>query len=247
VKARPRHPGDRAPLSKLMCACVAASSACTQAPSTHRDPPEARALRAELVVKLASHGHSARVLDAMRRVPRHLFVPGVSLGRAYADRPMPIGYDQTISQPTIVAVMSEALSLHGGERVLEIGTGSGYQAAVLSVQAREVYTIEIVPELAASARKRLADLGYTNVQVFTGDGYRGWPTQAPFDRIILTAAPPEVPAALFDQLAMGGVLVGPVGSSSFSQRLVRYTKAPAGFIVDELASVLFVPMVPAAD
>jgi protein-L-isoaspartate(D-aspartate) O-methyltransferase len=231
-----RLPGDRMPLSKLMCACVAASSACVQAPSAHRDPPEARALRAELAVKLASHGHGARVLDALRRVPRHLFVPGVSLGRAYADMPLPIGYDQTISQPTVVAMMSDALSLQGVERVLEIGTGSGYQAAVLSVLAREVYTIEIIPELAASARKRLAELGYTNVQVLTGDGYRGWPTQAPFDRIILTAAPPAVPAALFDQLAMGGVLVAPVGSSSFSQRLVRYTKTPAGLTVDELAS-----------
>jgi protein-L-isoaspartate(D-aspartate) O-methyltransferase len=208
------------------------------------DSEEARAYRAELVRGLATRVKDARVLDAMKRVPRHLFVPGVSLRRAYADAPAPIGYAQTISQPTIVAIMSEALELKGRERVLEIGTGSGYQAAILSLLASDVWTIEIVKELAEQARVRLRELGYTNVHVRAGDGYKGWPERAPFDRIILTAAPDDVPQALFDQLAEGGVLVAPVGPSGWRQRLLRYRKTAGRISSEDLGAVRFVPMVP---
>jgi protein-L-isoaspartate(D-aspartate) O-methyltransferase len=205
---------------------------------------EAQVRREELVRELASRVHSERVLAALRSVPRHLFVPDASLRDAYANEPLPIGHGQTISQPLVVGVMTEALALGGRERVLEVGTGSGYQAAVLSVLAAEVYTIEIVPELGQSSRKRLAELGYANVHVLIGDGYRGWPAHAPFDRILLTAAPPEVPAALFDQLTLGGILVAPVDSPPFGQRLLRYTKTKTGKKVDDLGWVTFVPMVP---
>src|SRR5262249_12815799 len=152
---------------------------------------------------------SDRVRGAMMRVPRHLFVPGASLEEAYDDAPFPIGHGQTISQPAVVAVMTEALELGGRERVLEGGTGSGSEAAVLSLLSSDVYTIEIVTDLAEIARERLATLGYANVHVRAGDGYAGWPEHAPFDRIIVTAAPPELPRALVDQLAEGGVLVAP--------------------------------------
>ena len=205
---------------------------------------EAQGLREELVSGLAARVPSERVLAALRSVPRHRFVPGASLRDAYANTPLPIGHGQTISQPLIVGMMTEALALGGRERVLEVGTGSGYQAAVLSVLAGEVYTIEIVPELGQSARKRLAELGYKNVHVLIGDGYRGWPEHAPFDRILLTAAPPEVPAALFAQLTLGGVLVAPVDSPPFGQKLLRYTKTKTGVSVDDLGWVAFVPMVP---
>jgi protein-L-isoaspartate(D-aspartate) O-methyltransferase len=180
----------------------------------------------------------------MVAVPRHLFVPGMPLARAYADRPQPIGHEQTISQPTIVAVMTQALALRGGERVLEIGTGSGYQAAVLSRLAREVFTIEIVAPLGETARARLAKLGYANVHVRIGDGYKGWPEEAPFDRVLLTAAPPEIPKALTDQLAEGGILVAPVGPDGAVQELVRWTKRKGKIQEDKLGAVRFVPMVP---
>jgi protein-L-isoaspartate(D-aspartate) O-methyltransferase len=209
------------------------------------DTPEAQALRAELVKALSTRVRSERVLAALRRVPRHQFVPGEPLRRAYDNTPLPIGHGQTISQPAVVATMTDALSLRETDRVLEIGTGSGYQAAILSVLARKVYSIEIVPELGQAARKRLARLGYANVEVMIGDGYRGWPKHAPFDRILLTAAPPQVPKALFDQLAQGGILVAPVGESAWwGQRLLRYTKKPTGMEVEELGWVAFVPMVP---
>ena len=221
-----------------------APSAVPAAAATSSDSREADALRDELVGHLAREVRSERVLEAMRRVPRHLFVPRASLRRAYADMPLPIGNDQTISQPTVVAVMTEALELSGRERVLEIGTGSGYQAAILSVLAREVYTIEIVPELGEAARKRLAELGYSNVHVLVGDGYEGWPAEAPFDRVIVTAAPPELPRALVEQLVEGGVLVAPVGRSPWAQRLLRYRKTHRGTTVEDLGAVAFVPMVP---
>jgi protein-L-isoaspartate(D-aspartate) O-methyltransferase len=195
------------------------------------------------VRELAADVRDERVLDALRRVPRHLFVPGASLELAYANRPLSIGHDQTISQPLIVAIMSEALRLEGTERVLEIGTGSGYQAAVLAVLAKQVYTIEIVPELGETARARLAGLGHANVQVRIGDGYLGWPEQAPFDAILVTAAPREVPAALLAQLADGGTLVAPVGRSSQTQRLHRYRKQGNRIALDDLGAVRFVPMV----
>jgi protein-L-isoaspartate(D-aspartate) O-methyltransferase len=179
----------------------------------------------------------------MERVPRHLFVPGVSLQRAYANYPAPIGYGQTISQPTVVAIMTEALDLTGRERVLEIGTGSGYQAAILSLLASAVYSIEIVPELAEDARLRLLRMGYANVHVRAGDGYKGWPERAPFERILVTAAPDEVPQTLLDQLAEGGVLVTPVGPSGTSQRLLRYRKVRGRTSSEDLGGVRFVPMV----
>ncbi len=207
------------------------------------DPPAMRAQRAELVRELGLHIRSKRVLEAMAKVPRHAFVPESMAARAYHDVPLPIGHDQTVSQPFIVALMTEALQLGGGERVLEIGTGSGYQAAVLSSLAREVYTVEILPSLGEEARTRLARLGYQNVHVLVGDGYQGWPEQAPFDRVLVTAAPPEVPKALFDQLAVGGVLVAPIGEWYSGQRLKRYVKTAAGVEETDLGAVRFVPMV----
>lgn len=181
-----------------------------------------------------------RVLAAMREVPRHEFVPEPWRHLAYSDRPLPIGYEQTISQPYIVALMSEALALTGDEIVLEIGTGSGYQAAVLCELASHVYTIEIVPQLAERAQAVLEMLEYKNVSVKAGDGYRGWPEHAPFDAIMLTAAPEHVPQPLLDQLKPGGRLVLPVGGGL--QHLVRMTRTPDGFESDTLAAVRFVPM-----
>ena len=242
-----------APLVLLSCQPVPPSStdadgprsAPVEAPPVARasDPDLARAYRAELVRSLALEIGDARVLEAMARVPRHLFVPGVSLARAYEDEPAPIGFDQTISQPTVVAWMSSALELRGRERVLEIGTGSGYQAAVLSVLSADVYTIELVPQLAADADERLRRLGYANVHVRAGDGYAGWPEHAPFDRVIVTAAPERVPAALFEQLADGGVLVAPVGGERREQKLVRYRKRGGHVEAQDLGYVRFVPMV----
>ena len=151
------------------------------------------------------------VLDAMNRVERHQFVPVFLRSFAYHDGPLPIGEDQTISQPYIVALMTELLAVDSEDRVLEIGTGSGYQAAVLAEISKEVYTIEILPSLAASAERRLAKLGYMNVHVRAGDGYLGWPEEAPFDGIMLTAAPDEMPTPLVDQLKVGGRIVAPIG------------------------------------
>lgn len=181
-----------------------------------------------------------RVLAAMGRVPRHLFVPEVERREAYADYPLPIGHEQTISQPYVVAYMSQALGLEGDERVLEIGTGSGYQAAVLAELCREVYTIEIVPELAASARALLAELGYRNVQVRAGDGYRGWPEAAPFDAVIVTAAPDHVPEPLVAQLREGGRMIVPVGA--VDQDLVLIERGPRGVVQRRVMPVRFVPM-----
>ena len=183
------------------------------------------------------------VLKAMRQTPRHLFVPEAERPRAYEDRPLPIGHRQTISQPYIVASMSELLDVRAGDRVLEIGTGSGYQAAILSQLAARVYSIEIVEALARVATERLSTLGYANVSIRAGDGYQGWPEQAPFDRIILTAAPPEVPEALLAQLKNGGRLVAPVGREW--QELVVVEKDAEGKISERVQyAVMFVPMVP---
>jgi len=184
----------------------------------------------------------ARVLDALKRVPRHEFVPGHLRRQAYADRPLPIGHDQTISQPYIVGLMTETARVGPGDKVLEIGTGSGYQAAVLSVLAQEVFSIEIVPELAESAAARLKEMGYANVTVRCGDGYKGWPEEAPFDAIIVTAAPPHIPKELLRQLKPGGRLVIPVGA--LFQDLVLVTKDADGKTREErLIPVRFVPMV----
>lgn len=207
------------------------------------DPDAARAYRRELLRELSGDIRDRRVLSAMMRVPRHLFVPEASLRLAYVNAPVPIGYDQTISQPTVVALMTEALRLTGRERVLEIGTGSGYQAAILSMLAAEVYSIEVVTELAEEARQRLHALGYANVRVRAGDGYAGWPEKAPFDRVLLTAAPERVPGALFEQLSDHGVLVAPVGPTDRTQALRRYSKAGPRISVEDLGPVQFVPMV----
>jgi protein-L-isoaspartate(D-aspartate) O-methyltransferase len=185
------------------------------------------------------------VLRVMRQVPRHLFVPESARAHAYEDYPIPIGQGQTISQPYIVGLMTELLEPARTQRVLEIGTGSGYQAAVLSRLVRHVYTVEIVPELARSAAATLKELGYGNVTVRAGDGYQGWPAEAPFDRIILTAAPPRIPQVLLDQLRPGGRLVAPEGALPFAQELMVVEKARDGKLVRRsIIPVMFVPMVP---
>jgi protein-L-isoaspartate(D-aspartate) O-methyltransferase len=184
----------------------------------------------------------ARVLTVLAQTARHKFVPSEMVPFAYKDRPLPIGEDQTISQPYIVALMTELLDLSGTEKVLEIGTGSGYQAAVLSPLVADVYTIEIVKTLALRAQKILEELGMKNVYVRWGDGYKGWPDEAPFDRIIVTAAPDEVPSALIDQLRAGGKLVIPVGK--YWQELKVITKVSRSQIDEQsIIPVRFVPMV----
>ncbi len=180
------------------------------------------------------------VLEALRAVPRHLFVPEDARNAAYADHPLPIGHGQTISQPYIVALMTELLELSGGEKVLEIGTGSGYQAAVLAHLGAAVYSIEIVAPLAQQARRDLERAGYAGVHLRTGDGYRGWLEEAPFDRVILTAAPREIPEPLIDQLAVGGILVAPVGEGV--QDLVVVRKTEHGLERRTVEAVRFVPM-----
>ncbi len=203
--------------------------------------PTAPARRRMVEEQLAARGiEDARVLAAMGKVPRHALVPADVRAQAYADSPLPIGGGQTISQPYIVAYMTEQLALKGGARVLEVGTGSGYQAAILGELAAEVYTIEIVPALARRAAADLARLGYRNVVVREGDGYRGWPEKAPFDAIVVTAAPPEVPAPLIEQLKPGGRLVLPVGDDY--QELLRVTKDAQGVRRQRLLPVRFVPM-----
>lgn len=182
-----------------------------------------------------------RVIAAMLKVERHLFVPDKLRDIAYADEPLPIGNGQTISQPYIVAYMTEALGLKPEDRVLEIGTGSGYQAAVLAEIVKEVYSIELLKPLADMARERLARLGYKNIEVVCGDGYKGLPEKAPFDAILITAAPPEIPDELIGQLKVGGKMIVPVGT--FFQELVLITKREAGFKRESLIPVRFVPMV----
>jgi len=181
-----------------------------------------------------------RVLQVMREVPRHLFVPAQSEAMAYQDYPLPIAANQTISQPYVVAFMSELLDLDGSEKVLELGTGSGYQAAVLSGLAREVYTIEIISLLAEEARERLRGLGYANVNVRRGDGFLGWPEEAPFDAIVVTFAVPEIPAPLIDQLKEGGILVAPEGD--WYQEIIILKKRDGKIHKERSIPVRFVPM-----
>lgn len=195
-----------------------------------RDQIEARGVR------------DPRVLDAMGRVPRERFVPGGSEALAYRDAPLSIGHGQSISQPYIVAVMSEAAAIGPDAVVLEVGTGSAYQAAILGELARQVYSLEVVPELAQRAAALLRELGYHNVQARHGDGYAGWPEHAPFDAIVVTAAPPVVPAALTQQLKVGGRLVVPVGTDD--QQLLVVRRTADGFTEQRLMPVRFVPMVP---
>ncbi len=183
-----------------------------------------------------------RVLEAMRRVPRELFVPESELARSCIDAPLPIGHGQTISQPYIVAVMTEWLQLEGHERVLEIGTGSGYQTAVLAQIAASVYTVEIIPELATRSRRLLQqELHYENIHFHLGQGRLGWPQEAPFDRILVTAAAPDIPEALTQQLLDGGVLVIPVGSSW--QSLTRFRRRDSLLHSESTMAVTFVPLV----
>ena len=181
-----------------------------------------------------------KVLGAMEEVPRHVFVPEPLRDQAYADGPLSIGSGQTISQPYIVALMTSLRELNGDEKVLEIGTGSGYQAAVLSRLVKDVYTVEIREELGEKAQKSLDDLGYSNVHFRIGDGYQGWPEAAPFDAIVVTAAAPRVPPDLLEQLAVGGHLVIPVGDAF--QELEVHTRTPNGVEVRRVFPVRFVPM-----
>jgi protein-L-isoaspartate(D-aspartate) O-methyltransferase len=208
--------------------------------------PTARA-REEMVAKqIAGRGiHDPRLLDAMRRIPRHLFVPQSEAAHAYEDRPLAIGSGQTVSQPYVAAFMTEQLHLSGKEKVLEIGTGSGYQAAILAALAAKVYSIEIRPELAKSASERLAKLGIHNVEVRAADGYRGWPDASPFDGIIVTAAPEQIPPPLLEQLAVGGRMVIPVGG--FYQELKVIEKTPTGYLEQSVLPVRFVPFIGEAE
>lgn len=182
------------------------------------------------------------VLDAMRQLPRHRFVPDQYLPIAYEDHPLPIGYGQTISQPYIVALMTEALKVGPGQRVLEVGTGSGYQAAVLGEMGVEVYTVEIIPELAQQATLRLAEMGYENVHVRQADGYFGWPEHAPYDAIIVTAAPDHLPQPLPQQLKEGGRLVVPIGPQGAVQTLWLFEKQGGELSATNLGDVMFVPL-----
>jgi protein-L-isoaspartate(D-aspartate) O-methyltransferase len=211
--------------------------------STQETEATFRDLRASMVrEQLVRRGIKDKaVVAAFRKVPRHRFVPAELRNRAYSDGPLPIGYRQTISQPEIVAVMTELIKPDKTMRVLEIGTGSGYQAAILAECVKQVDSIEVVEELGKRAERVLRDLGYRNVKTRIGDGYEGWPERAPYDAIILTAAPPhEIPQPLLDQLKPGGTLVAPIGRSE--QRLVRVTKTADGYKREVIADVRFVPM-----
>ncbi|MGH7893115.1 MAG: protein-L-isoaspartate(D-aspartate) O-methyltransferase [Candidatus Binatia bacterium] len=223
-------------------AWLAAGIACAEPTTTMTTSPDFDALRERMVrEQLETRDvRNARVLAAMRKVPRHEFVSGELQAHAYEDTPLPIGHDQTISQPYIVALMTELAALGPDARVLEVGTGSGYQAAILAELARDVYTIEIVAPLARSAEGTLRRLGYDHVHVRAGDGYRGWPEAAPFDAILVTAAPHTVPAPLLGQLVVGGRLVIPVGRAD--QQLEVHQRTSAGFEVRRVAPVRFVPM-----
>jgi protein-L-isoaspartate(D-aspartate) O-methyltransferase len=227
--------------SRSWPAALLFAAAC-QAPAANQADALEKARGGMVEQQLRARGiKDVRVLDAMRRVPRHLYMPEEVRGEAYEDHPVPIGYGQTISQPYIVAFMTEALEVQPTHRILEIGTGSGYQAAILGELAREVYSIEIVPDLARRAKQTLADLGYKNIHVKEGNGYLGWPEHAPFDRIIVTAAPPEVPPALVAQLKPGGLMAIPVGD--FLQELKILRRTATGTETLKTLPVRFVPMV----
>ena len=227
------------PVYFLCIALVATWVNCSSDPQ--QDSETWQKQRQKLVAGLKVNGISDEaVLRAMTEVPRHAFVPERVRSASYQDHPLPIGQDQTISQPYIVAYMCQALKLTGKEKVLEIGTGSGYHAAVLSLLAGKVYTIEIIRELGNRAARTLDSLGYENVKVMVGDGYRGWPEHAPFDAVILTAAPPQIPQPLLDQLKVGGRLIAPIGVNW--QELVLVERDEAGYRQTKLLPVRFVPM-----
>jgi protein-L-isoaspartate(D-aspartate) O-methyltransferase len=202
---------------------------------------EARKIR--LVMELRQEGLTDRlVLGAIERVPRELFVPPSFFDQAYENTALPIGHGQTISQPSVVAFMTEKLEITDRMKVLEIGTGCGYQAAVLSHLCRRVYTVERYRELLKEAEVRFAELRRHNITTLWGDGGKGWPEQAPFDRIIVTAAAPELPKVLVDQLAPGGIMIAPVGDVTYAQSLVRCRRTDDGIETEELWPVRFVPM-----
>src|SRR5512145_251463 len=230
-------------VARILAVVVAALACQAREPQSAQDVVDPAQARSRMVNEQLRKRNirDERVLEVMSRVPRHLFVPEAHRADAYGDYPLPIGHGQTISQPYIVAFMTEALRVQPDHRGLEIGTGSGYQAAVLAELVREVYTIEIVGPLGESARKTLEPLGYRNVHVRIGDGYRGWPEQSPFDRIMVTAAPEAVPPALVDQLALGGLMAVPVGSVSQELRILR--KNRDGLELLDTMPVRFVPMV----
>ncbi len=226
------------------CSIVAACLILTAAAAAQDEARFLRARRDMVEHQLAARDiRDPRVLAAMGRVPRHLFVPSGYLHAAYGDHPLPIEEGQTISQPYVVALMSQLLELTGAERVLEVGTGSGYQAAVLAELAKEIYTIEILPRLAETARARLKRLGYASVIVRAGDGYQGWPEAAPFDAVIVTAAASDIPAPLIAQLKEGGRLVIPVGPSPVAQELLQCRKSQGQLLKQVIAPVRFVPLV----
>jgi len=209
-----------------------------------QDAADFAAMRKTMVARqIAARGiRDALVLQAMSEVPRHLFVPVDAAGQAYEDHPLPIGEGQTISQPYIVALMTESLALKGGEKILEVGTGSGYQAAVLGRIAGSVFSIEIDGTLARRAEETLERLGFGNVHVRAGDGFFGWPDEAPFDGVIVTAAAPELPPALFAQLVEGGRLVIPLGDPATYQRLTVVMKRNGKPVIEQVLDVRFVPM-----
>ena len=222
---------------------LASVMACADTASEQSRRPGEEASRAEMVETQLRRRDikDPAVLDAMRRVPRHEFVPENLRQRAYDDGPLPIGGGQTISQPYIVAYMTQAIEPARTDRVLEIGTGSGYQADVLAELVKTVYTIEIVPSLAASSSALLKRLGYTNINARQGDGYAGWPDAAPFDKILVTAAPERIPQALVDQLKVGGIMAVPVGRGFQTMTIVR--KTATGTVTKETLDVRFVPMI----
>ena len=228
----------------LFCvACGERADRAADSPTRDIKAPFERVVEREAMVKrqlTARDIHDKRVLDAMRRVPRHLFIPENGRREAYQDHPVPIGLRQTISQPYIVAYMTQALKLQPDDSVLEIGTGSGYQAAILGELVREVYSIEIIPQLGERSKKLLSKLDYGNIEVRIGDGYKGWPDKAPFDAIIVTAAPPQVPQPLLDQLKVGGRMIIPVGK--FNQGLLLITRTATGYDRRNVMPVRFVPM-----
>jgi protein-L-isoaspartate(D-aspartate) O-methyltransferase len=228
---------------------LAAAALATSLQAAEISEAEHAARRRALVDEITAHlpgvptRFDSRVVEAIAKVPRHQFVPAAQQAYAYLNQPLPIGHDQTISQPYIVALMTDLLKPRSGDRVLEVGTGSGYQAAVLAELVERVYTIEIVEPLAAQARERLARLGYRNVEVRTGDGYKGWTEQAPFESIIVTAGAPEVPPPLLQQLKPGGRMVIPVGEAGVVQSLTLIEKQADGRTrTTNVIAVRFVPL-----